>query len=69
MSESLRMLWPYLLRRRRSFALGFSALVLKNILTATLPVFIGRGVDSIRATDEDRVSHERRRDPSPMGAH
>ncbi len=50
MNESLRMLWPYLLRRRRSFALGFSALFLKDILTAALPVFIGRGVDSIRAT-------------------
>ncbi|MGQ9634604.1 MAG: ABC transporter ATP-binding protein [Bryobacteraceae bacterium] len=44
-----RILWPYLWRYRRAVALGFAALLIKDILAAVLPVFLGRGVDTMRA--------------------
>lgn len=44
-----RILWPYLWRYRRAVALGFAALLIKDILAAIVPVFLGRGVDAMRA--------------------
>ncbi|MFB3777350.1 MAG: ABC transporter ATP-binding protein [Bryobacteraceae bacterium] len=49
MRENLRILWPYLRRYRRSLALGGGALILKDVMAATLPLLIGHGVDSMRA--------------------
>ena len=48
MRENLRILWPYLRRYRRSLMLGGGALVIKDVMAAALPLFIGRGVDSMR---------------------
>ena len=49
MKESLRFLRPYLRRYRRRVAQGTGALLLKDIMAAALPIFIGRGVDSMRS--------------------
>ena len=46
MRETLTTLKPYLWRYRRRLARGAAALLLKDLLAAALPVFIGRGVDS-----------------------
>ncbi len=50
MRETLTTLKPYLWRYRRPLARGAAALLLKDLLAAALPVFIGRGVDSIRSS-------------------
>jgi ATP-binding cassette, subfamily B, multidrug efflux pump len=47
MKESIRRLWPYLWRYRRGFALGMSALILKDVASALVPLAIGRGVDAL----------------------
>jgi len=44
-----RILGPYLWRYRRAVALGFAALLVKDILAAIVPVFLGRGVDAMQA--------------------
>jgi ATP-binding cassette subfamily B multidrug efflux pump len=48
MRENLRTLWPYLRRYRTDLARGTAALLAKDLLAAALPLFIGRGVDSMR---------------------
>jgi len=48
MRENLRTLWPYLRRYRRRVAAGTAALLVKDIMAAMLPIFIGRGVDSMK---------------------
>jgi ATP-binding cassette subfamily B protein len=49
MRETITTLKPYLWRYRVRLARGGAALLLKDLLAAALPVFIGRGVDSIRS--------------------
>ena len=48
MRENLRTLLPYLARYRRDLALGGAALLVKDLMHASLPIFIGRGVDAMR---------------------
>jgi ATP-binding cassette subfamily B multidrug efflux pump len=45
MLKTLRPLWPYLWRYRRGFALGFSALTLKDLAAVTAPLVIRAAVD------------------------
>ncbi len=47
MREILRTLLPYLARYRRGLLLGGGALLVKDLMQAALPIFIGRGVDSM----------------------
>jgi len=47
MRENLRTLLPYLARYRRALLLGGGALLIKDLMHAALPIFIGRGVDSM----------------------
>jgi ATP-binding cassette subfamily B protein len=47
MRRSFEKLWPYLLRYKRGLALGFGALVLKDIFQAAQPFVIGTAVDSL----------------------
>lgn len=47
MRQALQTLSPYLWRYRRGLAAGFGALLLKDVVGAALPFFIGRGVDSM----------------------
>ncbi len=47
MRENFRTLWPYLRRYRHSLMLGGGSLIVKDLMTAALPIFIGRGVDSM----------------------
>lgn len=47
MRRSFEKLWPYLLRYKRGLALGFGALVLKDIFQAAQPFVIGAAVDSL----------------------
>ena len=49
MGESIRFLWPYLLRHWRALALGFGALILKDLLGVMVPLILRRGVDSLEA--------------------
>lgn len=49
MRETMRKLWPYLRRYRQGFALGFSALILKDLLLVCQPLLIKAGVDAIAA--------------------
>ena len=48
MGESIRFLWPYLRRHWRALALGFGALILKDLLGVMAPLAIRRGVDSLK---------------------
>src|SRR5512135_2135729 len=50
MRETLTTLKPYLWRYRVRLVRGAAALLLKDLLAAALPIFIGRGVDSIRSS-------------------
>lgn len=43
----MRDLWPYLWAHRRAMALGLAALVLKDVLSAAMPLAIKAGVDSL----------------------
>jgi ATP-binding cassette subfamily B protein len=47
MQAAARRLWPYLGRYKRGLALGFGALVLKDIAAAGLPLLIKSGIDSL----------------------
>ena len=47
MGESIRFLWPYLRRHWRALALGFGALILKDLLGVMVPLVLRRGVDSL----------------------
>lgn len=47
MRPILRTVWPYLWKYRRGLLRGFGALVLKSFTAASLPLFIGKGVDSM----------------------
>lgn len=49
MLESIRFLWPYLQRHRKALALGFAALILKDLLGVLIPLVIRRGVDALQA--------------------
>jgi ATP-binding cassette, subfamily B, multidrug efflux pump len=49
MLESLRPLFPYLSRYRRRFLLGFGALILTQALSASLPLILRKGIDSLSA--------------------
>jgi ATP-binding cassette subfamily B protein len=49
MLESVRFLWPYLRRHQGALALGFVALILKDLLGVLLPLVIRRGVDGLQA--------------------
>ena len=46
MRETLKTVWPYLVRYRRGFALGMGALVMKDLLGASMPLVIRGGIDS-----------------------
>jgi ABC-type multidrug transport system fused ATPase/permease subunit len=50
MRDNLRTLLPYLRRYRKSLALGGAALLVKDMMGAVLPWFIGRGVDAMRGS-------------------
>jgi len=49
MRESVRFLWPYLQRHRKALALGFVALILKDLLGVLVPLVIRRGVDALES--------------------
>ncbi len=49
MRDSIRFLWPYLRRHWRALALGFGALILKDLLGVMVPLVLRRGVDSLEA--------------------
>lgn len=47
MRKSAQTLWPYLRRYKRGLALGMSALTMKDLLAAMLPVVMRSGIDSL----------------------
>ena len=47
MGESIGFLWPYLRRHWRALALGFGALILKDLLGVMVPLVQRRGVESL----------------------
>jgi ATP-binding cassette, subfamily B, multidrug efflux pump len=47
MRKTLATIWPYVIRYRRQFALGFGALLIKDLAGAALPLLIRGGVDSL----------------------
>ncbi len=47
MRKSARTLWPYLRRYKRGLALGMGALTMKDLLAASLPVIMRKGIDSL----------------------
>ncbi len=47
MRDTARRLWPYYRRYRRGLALGFGALVLKDLVAAALPLLVRDGMDSL----------------------
>ncbi|MEZ5399125.1 MAG: ABC transporter ATP-binding protein [Bryobacteraceae bacterium] len=49
LERAFRGLWPYLWKYRRTMGLGLSALVLKDVFAATIPLFMKAGVDSLTA--------------------
>ena len=49
MRKTIRALWPEVWIHRRGMALGLGALVIKDILGASLPLVIRAGVDSLNA--------------------
>lgn len=49
MRNSLRTVWPYLLRYRRGLALGMSSLLLKDVAAAGLPLIIRAAIDALTA--------------------
>src|SRR4051812_19502007 len=55
MRKSLSTLWPYLWRYRRGLALGMGALLIKDLLAATLPLVLKSGVDKLTAGFQIRL--------------
>lgn len=53
--EAIKFLLPYMKRHWRSLALGFAALILKDIFGVLLPLALRRGVDSLEAGGGWRV--------------
>ncbi|MBI2689240.1 MAG: ABC transporter ATP-binding protein [Acidobacteria bacterium] len=49
MVEAIRFLWPYLRRYWRALAIGFTALILKDLFGVLVPLVIRRGVDSLES--------------------
>jgi ATP-binding cassette subfamily B protein len=49
MRDAFRAAWPYLKRYRRGLALGFGALILRDLAGAALPLAVRAGIDSIPA--------------------
>ena len=49
MWASIRFLWPYLQRHQKALALGFLALIAKDLLGVLLPLVIRRGVNALEA--------------------
>ncbi|MBL8240498.1 MAG: ABC transporter ATP-binding protein [Bryobacterales bacterium] len=49
MRDSIQFLWPYLRRHWRALALGFGALILKDLLGVSVPLVVRRGVDALEA--------------------
>jgi ATP-binding cassette subfamily B protein len=50
MLKSLATVWPYLRRYRKGLSLGIGSLGMKALLASALPLVIGRGVDSLKAS-------------------
>jgi ATP-binding cassette subfamily B multidrug efflux pump len=55
MRDSARRLWPYFRRYRRGLALGFGALILKDVAATGLPLLIRGGIDALTAGKPLRV--------------
>ena len=55
MLDTARRLWPYYRRYRRGLALGFGALVLKDLAGAGLPLLIRGGIDALTGGSALRV--------------
>jgi ATP-binding cassette, subfamily B, multidrug efflux pump len=49
MRQTLRIVWPYLWRYRRGLMWGMGALVMKDLLAASLPLVIREGIDTLTA--------------------
>jgi ATP-binding cassette, subfamily B, multidrug efflux pump len=49
MRQTLRLVWPYLWRYRKGLMWGMGALVMKDLLAASLPLVIREGIDSLTA--------------------
>jgi ATP-binding cassette subfamily B multidrug efflux pump len=47
MRQVFRQAWPYLRRYRRGLALGFGALIAKDVVAAAMPLVIREGIDAI----------------------
>jgi len=58
MGGAIRFLWPYLRRHWRALALGFGALILKDLLAVMVPLVMRRGVDSLEAGGGWRLAAE-----------
>lgn len=52
--KPLLRLFPYLRRYRRTLVVGVATVVLSNLFTVALPLFIGRAVDQLKAALESR---------------
>ena len=58
MKTSIRFLWPYAWRYRRGFALGFGALLMKDLLGAALPLAMRASIDALTGGRVIRVMLE-----------
>lgn len=47
MKQTIRQLWPYVMRHRRSLYLGFGALIIKDCLVIAQPLLIRAGIDAV----------------------
>jgi len=56
MRDAVVFLWPYLRQHWRALALGFAALILKDLLGVMVPLIIRRGVDSLEAGGGWRIA-------------
>src|SRR6185312_5759753 len=55
MFKTLPTVWPYMLRYRKGLSLGLGALLMKDILAASLPVVLKDGVDSLTSGFQMRI--------------
>jgi len=58
MFKSLSTIWPYMYRYRKGLSLGFGSLLIKDILTAAIPVVLKNGVDSLTRGFQMRIVWE-----------